>query len=99
MAMRKAQDDAMARTQAERDLGDLFASNGHSVGSYDEDVTAARGLLSNFPAVEFERGTGRTPDGQKVAQRRVVITGPWVVDPDAVLGGQAGDGKSAPPTS
>jgi hypothetical protein len=39
--MRKATDDAMARTVAENRIGDLFSSNGHSVGDRADDVSAA----------------------------------------------------------
>jgi len=94
--MRKAQDDAMARTQAERDLGELLTS-ASSEEDFERAQQVARETLGAFPAVEFERGTGRTPDGQKIEQRRVVITGPWVVDPEAALGGMAGSGKSVSP--
>lgn len=82
--MRKAQDDAMARTLAEREIGNALEGEGLIDSNTHEPTAAGNLLLGQFAsAVEFERGTGRTPDGQKVAQRRIVITGAWMVDPDA----------------
>jgi hypothetical protein len=78
--MRKAQDDPIARTVAENQLGDMFAGNGRSVGDRDSDVSAARGLLGAFKAVEFET-TSRNVGDQVIPLRRLIITGPWEVDP------------------
>lgn len=79
--MRKAADDPMARTVAENQVGAMFADNGHTIGDIDSDVAAARGLLSNFRSVEFEHVT-RSVGDEEIKLRRLVITGPWEVDPD-----------------
>ena len=80
--MRKAQEDAVARTVAEKKVGDLLAADGN-VGphaSIEQATTVAREVLGEFKAVEFETITKRVGD-EEIALRRLVITGPWEVDP------------------
>lgn len=73
--MRKAQDDAMARTAAERVVGDVVAPS--TDGQVDE---LARTVLGEFEAVQFETAVSKV-GGKPIALRRLVITGPWEVDP------------------
>lgn len=80
--MRKAQDDVMARGAAERMLSDLIDED---TVSREGALQMAKDLVGEFKAVEFERGTSKDPDKQIVPMRRVVLTGPWEVDPDAVV--------------
>lgn len=82
MAIRKATEDVLARTQAEREVVQKLEAEGLFAGTGDGPVTTGQTLLSEFPTVEFETGVSRMPGGEKVAVRRLVITGPWVVDPN-----------------
>lgn len=80
--MRKTQDDVMARSVAESQMADLLTDQ---CGVAPDDHEAAKALVGHFKAVEFERGTSKDPDKQVVPMRRVVLTGPWEVDPDGVV--------------
>lgn len=86
MAKRKAEEDVLARTAAERELGEILIDQGFAPIESDPDpAEMGRRALSVFAkAVQFETGESTDPDRQKVAMRRVVITGPWEVDPEAV---------------
>ncbi len=89
MATRKTQDDPMARTEAERGLAAELLNCGVVDGA-DLPVSAASAVLGQIgKTVEFERGASTDPDRQKVRMRRLVITGPWFVDPDQ--SGQLGE--------
>lgn len=80
-------DDPVARTVAENQLGDLIAeaipTDESMVMERDEGVRYARSLLAAYPSVRFE--TAKTliegPGQHAVHLRRLVITGPWEVDP------------------
>lgn len=79
--MRKAQDDALARTEAERVIGDELESSGVIDSNTHEPTEAGRRILAQIAkAVEFETITKRVGD-EEIALRRLVITGPWEVDP------------------
>lgn len=82
--MRKAQDDVMARGAAERLIADYLDLEDAMTPFADGGAGNVRGLVGEFKAVEFERGTSKDPDKQVVPMRRVVLTGPWEVDPDGV---------------
>jgi hypothetical protein len=75
--MRKAQDDPMARTAAERKLGDIIAPS--TDGEVDQ---LTREVLRAFPGVEFETVIKKVGD-QELSLRRLVITGAWEVAPGA----------------
>lgn len=78
--MRKAQDDPIARTAAENQLGDALDA---AVGDTSGDTMAmARELLGEFKAVEFET-TVRKVGTEQIHLRRLVLTGAWEVDPNA----------------
>lgn len=80
--MRKATDDVMARTAAESKLADLLDSTGMPIGNSEGGPTiVARELLAEFKAVEFETTSKKVGD-ETINLRRLVITGPWEVDPD-----------------
>lgn len=75
--MRKATDDVMAREAAEALLYDRL----------DEQEAAdprgtAKAIVGEFKAAEFETGTSKDPDRNAVPMRRLVLTGPWVIDPN-----------------
>lgn len=83
--MRKAQEDVLARTEAERFIGDELEATGLIDSSANEPTEAGKRLLDQVAkAVEFERGTSKDPDRNTVPMRRLVITGPWTVDPDGL---------------
>jgi hypothetical protein len=83
MATRKATEDVMARTEAERILAEEMSAVG--VAGDEEVLAAAREVLGQLAeTVEYERGTSVDPDRKKVPMRRLVTTGPWLIDPDAV---------------
>lgn len=69
--MRKPTEDPIARTVAENFVTD------HATGV--EDTRAVLGL---FPTAEFETVT-KVVQGQSIRLRRLVLTGPWEVDPNA----------------
>lgn len=75
--MRNAQDDPMARTAAERKIGDLLTDQ---TGLAQTDLGAATAILGEFEAVEFETTISKVRGGQEIPVRRLVITGPWEVD-------------------
>ena len=77
--MRKAQDDVMARSAAETRVADLLASTPE--GPAGDGGLSVRQVLGEFKAVEFETTTRKVGD-EEVKLRRLVITGPWEVDPD-----------------
>lgn len=82
--MRKTKNDALARTEAEREIGDLLM--GAPIGAYADSGDARRDaefVVSSFKAAEFETVTRKVGD-EEIALRRVVMTGPWMVDPTAV---------------
>lgn len=88
--MRKAQEDALARTEAERLVGGQLEDLNLIDNGEVEPTEAGRQLLSQVAkTVEFERGTSRDPDRNTVPMRRLVITTGWVVDPDALLNAEA----------
>lgn len=76
--MRKAQDDAMARAAAESKVADLLTDQ---AGAAPDDRTAVTAILGEFKAVEFETTTRKVGD-EEIHLRRLVITGPWEVDPE-----------------
>jgi hypothetical protein len=79
--MRKPNEDAVARTVAENQLGDLLASVSNVYGTdRDGAVVEARALLGGFKTVEFETTT-RTVGDETICLRRLVATGSWEVDP------------------
>jgi hypothetical protein len=78
--MRKAQDNAMARTATETKLADLLAASGPE-GPAGDGGLSVRQVLGEFKAVEFETTTRKVGDDE-IHLRRLVITGPWEVDPD-----------------
>lgn len=83
--MRKATEDVLARTEAERQIGDALEALGLIDSSTHEPTEAGLKLLGIIgKAVEFERGTSKDPDKEVVPMRRIVITGPWQVDMDAI---------------
>jgi hypothetical protein len=71
----KAQNDPMARTAAERKLGDIIAPS--TDGEVDQ---LTREVLRAFPGVEFETVIKKVGD-QELSLRRLVITGAWEVAP------------------
>lgn len=79
--MRKAQENALARTVAENKLCEMLAIGDVNVGEIDR--AAVKQVLGEFKAVEFETITKRVGD-EEIALRRLVITGPWEVDPSGV---------------
>lgn len=80
--MRKAQEDVLARTEAERFVGDAMEAAGIIDSTVMEPAETGRLLLDHVAAaVEFETGISKDPERKPVAMRRLVITGPWVVDP------------------
>lgn len=82
--MRKAQEDVLARSEAERVVGDEMEAVG-LIGGDTLPAEAGRLLLNRVAkAVEFEHGTSKDPDKNTVPMRRLVITGPWVVNPDGL---------------
>lgn len=79
--MRKANEDVIARSVAENQVGDLmWAATGTGSPDRDKCVEDARIVLNAFKAVEFEK-TVRQIGDEKVYLRRLAITGPWEVDP------------------
>lgn len=81
MATRKTQDDALARTEAERWVGEELESTGLIDSDTDEPTVAGRTLLNQIAkTVEYERGTSKDPDRNEVPMKRLVITTNWVVD-------------------
>lgn len=76
--MRKPTEDAIARTVAENRVADLLTEQ---TGVAEKDMDVARAVLGEFSAVEFET-TGRDVQGERINLRRLVITGPWEVDPN-----------------
>lgn len=85
MARRKAEEDALARTAAERFVGEALEALGLVDAAPAGPTELGRALLGQVAKyVEFERGESTDPDRQKVAMRRMVITTPWEVDPEAV---------------
>lgn len=81
--MRKATEDALARTAAERFVGEELVDC-QIVEELDGIEPAGRLLGQVAKTVEFERGTSKDPDKNTVPMRRLVITGPWEVDPDGL---------------
>lgn len=83
--MRKATEDVLARTEAERQIGDVLEAEGLIDSSTYELAAAGRAVLNALGRfVEFETGTSKDPDRQAVAMRRLVITTAWEVDPNGV---------------
>lgn len=83
--MRKATEDVLARTEAERQIGDVLESEGLIDSSTHEPTEVGRAVLNALgKAVEFETGTSKDPDRNAVAMRRLVITTAWEVDPNGV---------------
>lgn len=84
--MRKAQEDPLARTVAEHHLGDALEASGLIDSTAYEPTEVGRATLKDFAeAVQFETATSRVA-GKDIRLRRLVITGPWEVDPN---GGKA----------
>jgi hypothetical protein len=80
MAVRKNQDDVMARGAAERTVADLFdVEPNDQIG--DSAATPATVINQIAETVEFERATFKA-GGREIKMRRVLITGGWEVDPD-----------------
>jgi hypothetical protein len=83
--MRKANEDVLARTEAERQIGDILEAESLIDSSTYEPTAVGKSVLDALgKAVEFETGTSKDPDRQAVAMRRLVITGAWEVDPNGV---------------
>jgi hypothetical protein len=81
--MRKANEDVLARTEAERQIGDVLEREGLIDSSTHEPTEVGRKVLNALAkTVEFETGTSKDPDRQAVAMRRLVITTAWEVDPN-----------------
>lgn len=78
--MRRALDDVLARTEAERVVGDELEATGLINSSTHEPTAAGKALLDSFKAVEFEKASRKVGD-EELRLRRLVITGPWEVDP------------------
>jgi hypothetical protein len=74
--MRKANEDATARTAAEVKIGD--ALTGYT-DTTEQAAAHGRTVLGEFKAVEFETTTRKVGDDE-IHLRRLVITGPWEVD-------------------
>lgn len=75
--MRKAEDNVLARTAAERVIGDLIAP------STDGEVDGlAKGVVGAFETVEFETAVSKVRGGSEVHLRRLVLTSAWEVDPN-----------------
>jgi hypothetical protein len=70
-------DDVVARSIAENAINDLM---NHDHDLDDECHHQARDILSAFPSVRFEQTLFPVGDDD-VWRRRLVITGPWKVDP------------------
>jgi hypothetical protein len=84
MATRKATEDVLARTEAERAVGDELEALGLIDSALNEPTEAGRKLLDQIGMyVQFETGDSKDPDKNIVPMRRIVITGPWRVDPQA----------------
>lgn len=86
MATRKVTDDALARTAAERAIGEILIDEGFvPIEASPEPGEMGRRVLGVLAkAVQFETGESKDPDRQVVPMRRLVITGVWEVDPDAL---------------
>jgi hypothetical protein len=85
--MRKATEDVLARTEAERYVGDELKALELINSSTQEPTDAGRQLLGQIAkTVEFETGTSKDPDRNVVPMRRLVITTGWTVDPNGVVG-------------
>jgi hypothetical protein len=81
--MRKANEDPIARTVAEHELADTLGRTGMPIGNSEGGpMSASKELVGAFKAVEFET-TSRKVGDDEVKLRRLVITGPWEVDPNA----------------
>lgn len=77
--MRKAQDDPIARSVAENQVADIS----EPFGTDESDpvgMAQASAILGAFKAVEFET-TSRKVGDEEIPLRRLVITGPWEVNP------------------
>lgn len=84
MTTRKATEDVLARTEVEREIGDVLFEEG-LIGPETDAVAVGRKVLAALAkTVEFETGTSKDPDRQVVPMRRAVITGPWLVDPTQI---------------
>lgn len=81
--MRRTQDDAMARTAVEREIGDVLEREGLIDSAANEPTAVGKAVVDTFPAVEFETVT-KTVGPEKIALRRAVLTGAWEVDPQGV---------------
>jgi hypothetical protein len=80
MAVRKNQDDVMARGAAERAVAEVFGIGvDEAIG--EGMATAATVVSEIAETVEFERATFKA-GGREIKMRRVLITGGWEVDPD-----------------
>lgn len=77
--MRKAQDDPIARTVAENKIADITDGYDRD-GSDPVGMAEVAAILGAFKAVEFEVTVKQVGDEQ-IHLRRLVITGPWEVDP------------------
>jgi hypothetical protein len=85
MATRKAEEDVLARTEAERKIGEELQSLGLIDDTTNETAGLARELLNVLAkAVQFETGTSKDPDRNEVPMRRLVLTFNWEVDPSRV---------------
>jgi hypothetical protein len=81
--MRRTNEDVLARTEAERQIGDVLEREGLIDSSTHEPTAVGRTVLNALAkAVEFETGTSKDPDRNAVAMRRLVITTAWEVDPN-----------------
>lgn len=72
--MRRTQDDLVARSVAENQIRDLTSDVNEPVGDLGQQIIGA------FKTVEFETTTRRVGD-EDLHLRRLVVTGPWEVDP------------------
>jgi hypothetical protein len=79
--MRKATEDVLARTEAERQIGDKLEAHGLIDSVRNEPTEVGRAVVDGFRAAEFEKTIRRVGD-EDIHLRRLVITGPWEVDPN-----------------
>ena len=86
--MRKPLEDPIARTVAEHHLGDALESTGMIDSTAHEPAEVGRAVLSELAGIgayiEFETTKSKVRGGQEIPLRRLVITGDWEIDPNAV---------------
>ena len=80
--MRKATEDVLARTEAERMVADNALVPGEQ--GAENEMEAARRIVGVFEAVEFETAVSKVRGGQEINVRRLVLTSSWEVDPNGV---------------